>query len=381
MGAGPGLLVTAIVVVPASFLMRRWPSVALTVLLACAVAETVAPRLRRITVLHPAAQILPSQPVVLVLLTGISVGFIAARRPGRMSILAALAAGGVLIGCASARIRVPAGQVVDLSPELTVALSIAVAWLIGYSILQSRRHAEALHAQSQARAVTAERLRIARELHDMVAHSIGIIAIQAGAGSRTSQPEQARQALATIEAASRETLAGLRRMLVALRRGDVTSELAGDRAALQPAPGLADLDQLAESTAGAGVRVEVERHGQRGPLPPDIDMSAFRIIQEALTNVVRHAGTGRCRVSIDQRDQELLIEITDEGQGRAAPGAGFGIAGMRERVELLHGQFTAGPRPGAGFRVAARLPLPASAAGPAAPPASAGAGQAALPSR
>ncbi|HET9896620.1 MAG TPA: sensor histidine kinase [Streptosporangiaceae bacterium] len=371
MGAGLGLLVTAIVVGPAALLMRRWPLAALTVLLACAVAETTAPGLWRVTALHPAAHILPSQPVLLVLLTGISAGFIAASQPGRVSVPAAMAAAGVLVGCAAARMRVPSGQIIDISPELTIVLTLAIAWLIGSSVRQSRRHAEALHAQAKARAVTAERLRIARELHDMVAHSIGIIAIQAGAGSRTSQPEQARQALVTIEATSRETLSGLRRMLVALRRGDEdgrqdrdrVSQVSDGQSPPEPAPGLADLDRLAESTANAGVRVEVTWHGPRGPLPADIDMSAFRIIQEAITNVVRHAGTDRCLVSVDRRDQELLIEITDDGRGCAdpAPVRGFGIAGMRERAGLLHGSFTAGPGPDGGFRVAARLPLPVPA--------------------
>jgi signal transduction histidine kinase len=165
-----------------------------------------------------------------------------------------------------------------------------------------------------------------------------------------TQPAEARNALHAIEDASRDTLAGLRRMLGALRRTD------GEPIA---APlGLGDLDALIARSADAGVRVDLRWHGERRPLPPDIDLSAFRIIQEAVTNVGRHAGTDRCEVQVEQRDGELLIDVTDDGRGGPA-GTGYGISGMRERVALLHGDFTAGPRPGRGFRVGARIPVPA----------------------
>ena len=114
-------------------------------------------------------------------------------------------------------------------------------------------------------------------------------------------------------------------------------------------------------TLDAGVQVDVDWHGSREPLPADIDASAFRIIQEAVTNVVRHAGTGQCQVSIGQQDGQLSIEVTDSGRGGSAAGTGYGITGMRERAALLGGDFSAGPRPGGGFRVTARLPLPAPA--------------------
>ncbi|MFH8682936.1 sensor histidine kinase [Streptomyces lydicus] len=226
---------------------------------------------------------------------------------------------------------------------------------------ERREHAVALRSQEVAEAVTAERLRIARELHDMVAHSIGIIAIQAGMGSRVirTQPAEAGEALRAIEATSRETLSGLRRTLVSLRRAE-RGATAAAQSSLAPAPGLADIDGLAAATGGAGVSVDVCRSGNPRPLPADIDLSAYRIVQEALTNVVRHAGTGRCRVAIDYGDQELSVEVTDDGCGAADPGPahGFGLVGMRERVGLLHGRLSAGPRPEGGFRVAARLPLP-----------------------
>ncbi|MGW7102367.1 histidine kinase [Streptomyces sp. NPDC054838] len=250
----------------------------------------------------------------------------------------------------------------SLIVNLVIALlAMAAACTIGLLSRERREHAVELRAQEVAEAVVAERLRIARELHDMVAHSIGIIAIQAGVGSRViqTQPGEALEALRAIEVTSRETLSGLRRTLVALRQADPDAEPSG-RAPLTPSPGLANLERLAASTADAGVRVDVRRGGEQCPLPADIDLSAYRIVQEALTNVVRHAGTGHCRVTIEYGDGELSVEIVDDGCGATedGPAHGFGIVGMRERVALLHGRLSAGPRPEGGFRVAARLPLP-----------------------
>ncbi|WP_262063642.1 sensor histidine kinase [Streptomyces sp. STR69] len=238
-----------------------------------------------------------------------------------------------------------------------LALSAVVAWLIGNSVRQNRAYAERLTTQAATQAVTAERLRIAREMHDTVAHSIGIIALQAGAAARvtTTQPEAAREAMRAVEHEGRETLAGLRRMLVALRAADSETPVV--------TAGLGDIDRLAATTTAAGVRVEVRRRGEPRQLPPDIDLSAFRIVQESVTNVVRHAGTRACRVTLDYRDDELALEVTDDGRGHEiGTGTGFGLAGMRERVALLHGEFTAAPRPEGGFRVAVRLPAPATVA-------------------
>ncbi|MFJ4184498.1 sensor histidine kinase [Kitasatospora sp. NPDC089509] len=236
------------------------------------------------------------------------------------------------------------------------ALLALVAWLAGRSVRQNREHAETLSSRAAVEAVTAERLRIAREMHDTVAHSIGIVALQAGAARRVidRRPERAKQALGEIETAGRETLAALRRMLVALRQAD------GEVSDTVPA-GLADLDRLAEATTAAGVRVEVRRTGEPGPLPPEIDLSAFRIVQESVTNVVRHAQARDCLVTVGRTAGELSVEVTDRGRGHGStPGTGFGLAGLRERVALLHGEFEAGPRPDGGFRVAARLPIPES---------------------
>ncbi|MFG2288268.1 sensor histidine kinase [Streptomyces sp. NPDC048595] len=157
-----------------------------------------------------------------------------------------------------------------------------------------------------------------------VAHSIGIIAIQAGVGSRViqTQPAEAREALRAIEATSRETLSGLRRTLVSLRQADPGVADPG-QAPLAPSPGLADLERLAAATADAGVRVDLRRSGNQRPLPADVDLSAYRIVQEALTNVVRHAGTGRCRVAIDYGDEELSVEVVDHGHGATENGLGW----------------------------------------------------------
>ncbi|KAB8187964.1 sensor histidine kinase [Microbispora catharanthi] len=254
----------------------------------------------------------------------------------------------------------------DLIANGVIALlAMAAACMAGLLTRERREHAAALRSQEVAEAVTAERLRIARELHDMVAHSIGIIAIQAGVGSRVieTQPSEAGEALRTIEATSRQTLSSLRRTLVALRQAD-GGAIGSERSPLAPSPGLANVEQLAAATGGAGVRVDVRRSGQQRPLPADIDLAAYRIVQEALTNVVRHADTGYCRVAVDFGDEELSVEVVDDGCGAtwngsaARPAQGFGIVGMRERVGLLGGHLSAGPRPEGGFRVAARLPLP-----------------------
>ncbi|MDK9494203.1 sensor histidine kinase [Streptomyces katrae] len=257
----------------------------------------------------------------------------------------------------------------NLTVNAVVAvLAMAASCMAGLLGRERREHAVALRSQEVAEAVTAERLRIARELHDMVAHSIGIIAIQAGVGSRViqTQPAEAREALRAIEATSRETLSGLRRTLVSLRQADRGAS-ASEQSPLAPSPGLADVERLAAATADAGVSVDVRRSGGQRPVPADIDLSAYRIVQEALTNVVRHAGTGRCRVAIDYGDEELSVEVVDDGRGATGNGSahGFGIIGMRERAGLLHGHLSAGPRPEGGFRVAARLPLPAPVGVPA----------------
>jgi signal transduction histidine kinase len=338
-----------------ALLLRRWPLAALAVVLGGSIASIV---------LQPR----PSYAlVVLACVVGLEVCYIAAARSRRVSVAgAAMAAAGLVI----AILAVPSadslqGGSLGGAPihvdAIAVPLFTVIAWLIGHSIRQAQARAELVRAQAAVQATMAERLRIARELHDLVAHSTGIIAIQAGSGRRVfdARPDEARDALAAIEAISRETLSGLRRMVTGLRRTDL--EPGAGPASLGAAPGLADIDRLAATARDAGVQVEVDWPGSREPLPADIDLSAFRIIQEAVTNVVRHAGTGHCQVVIDQRDGQLSIEVTDSGRGGSMAGTGYGITGMRERAALLDGHFSAGPRPDGGFRVAIRLPVPAPA--------------------
>jgi signal transduction histidine kinase len=274
--------------------------------------------------------------------------FVVATRSRLAAAVAALAAP-VVWACGSVA-SAPYQRLADLTRADETTLLTVIAWIIGFAIRQRRGYGDARREWSTAQAVTAERLRIARELHDMIAHSVSIIALQAGAAGRCleTQPAEARSALTAIEITSRETLAGLRRMLGALRDADA-----------DPAAGLDGIDRMAAAAAQAGVTVAVEWHGSRRPLPPEIDRSAFRVIQESVTNVVRHAGTRHCRVSIDQRGEELTVEIVDDGCGGTVTGNGYGLAGMRERVSLLHGRFDAGPRAEGGFRVAARFPVPA----------------------
>jgi signal transduction histidine kinase len=333
------VLVTTVVLALPATLVRRRPVPVLVLLLGEPLVFSLAGHGDDVIVL---VQFLAANAVVC---------FIAATRDRRLSILAGTGTLGVLaVGVVGQGLTqhpsVPAAWVVAL------ALAVVVAWTAGHSLRQRRDHLEALRDQAASRAVMTERLRIARELHDMVAHSIGIIAIQAGTGSRVidTQPAEARNALSAIETTSRDTLAGLRRMLVALRQADA------DPMGTSPPAGLADLERLVASTAAAGVQVEVTWRGRREPLPAEIDLSAFRIIQEAVTNVVRHAQTTSCHVTLEYRADELAIEVIDDGSGAPTAGAGYGVAGMRERASLMHGTLSAGPRPEGGFRVTAVLP-------------------------
>jgi signal transduction histidine kinase len=316
-------------------------------------------------------------PLAYYLAVDVALGFIVATRPRPARIAALVMTLGLLPGYALARTQL--GYAYAQAPGWYVyVLTAAVAWLAGDSARRAREYAGRLRAHAAAEAVAAERLRISRELHDLVAHSIGIITLQAGAAARVidTQPDRARTALYEVENAGRETLAGLRRMLGALRQAvPGQAEQAQSEQASGSVPGLADVDRLAAATTAAGVRVDVRWHGERRSLPPDIDLAAYRIVQESVTNVVRHAGTRSCQVHITRDDKTLSIEVADRGRGPrgVTAGTGCGLAGMRERVALLHGEFTAGPGPEGGFRVTARLPVPAEAVPAGSVPAQAGA--------
>ena len=204
-------------------------------------------------------------------------------------------------------------------------------------------------------AVAEERARIARELHDVVAHKLSIMVVQAGAERRAigdDRPETAA-VLRTIEDTGRGAMAEMRRLLGMLRRSD-------DELALAPQPSLDHLGDLVEQIREAGMPVELRVEGERRPLAPGIDLSAYRIVQEALTNALKHAGPARARVTVRYGDSELDIEIADDGTGapeEPAPAGGHGLVGMRERVALFGGDLGAGPRRGGGYAVRARLPI------------------------
>ena len=204
-------------------------------------------------------------------------------------------------------------------------------------------------------AVAEERARIARELHDVVAHSVSVMVVQAQAGPRLlDEPERLRGVFGSIEASGREALVELRRLLGILRTGD-------EQLAIDPQPGLDSLESLVEQVRKAGLRVDLRVEGEPVQLPPGIDLSAYRIVQEALTNALKHAGQAEAEVVVRYRASSLELEVVDNGSAAAATvtgsGSGHGLIGMRERVALYGGVLEAGARNGHGYAVRARLPL------------------------
>ncbi|MEN3533740.1 sensor histidine kinase [Microbispora sp. ZYX-F-249] len=240
------------------------------------------------------------------------------------------------------------------------ALALGGAWTIGRAVRERRAYAARRAAQAAEQAVTEERLRIAREMHDVVSHTLSLIGVKAGVAAHVAdrRPEEALEALRVIETTSRQALTEMRHMLGVLR----TAPGAGFDG-LSPMPGLAALPDVAERAAAAGVRVDLDVR-VTGGLPEALELAVHRIVQESVTNVVRHAAPARCRVRVDDEGGRLSVEVTDDGPGRRVlppgppgHGAGHGVIGMRERVTAYGGDFTAGPLPGGGFRVHARLPL------------------------
>jgi signal transduction histidine kinase len=282
----------------------------------------------------------------------------------------ALLAAGLAAVALSVAVWLQPERVATASTWVASLLAVAVAWLWGENLRNRRarwaameeraRRLEAEREERDRQAVTDERLRIARELHDVVAHSMSVIAVQSGVANHVidSRPAQARQALATIEATSRSALVELRRLLGVLRQGD------DPVASLEPNPGMAEIGRLADQIRSAGVEVELKIEGEPGELPPGVDLSAFRIAQEGLTNVLKHGG-GVARVLVRYSPGAVAVEIADDGRagtdGAPAEGTGHGLIGMRERVAVFGGQLTAGPVPGGGYQMSARLPYAAAA--------------------
>jgi signal transduction histidine kinase len=220
---------------------------------------------------------------------------------------------------------------------------------------RSRAEEERARVEQQRRQASEERLRIARELHDVLGHHLSLINVQAGVGLHLmdDKPEQARAALTAIKHASAEALRETRSVLAALNPRDETAPRA-------PTPGLADLDALVAEVVAAGLPVTVRLDGERRTLPSEVDRAGYRIVQEALTNVRRHAGPdATANVVVDYGRRRLGLLVTDDGAGGTpVAGAGNGIAGMRQRAAALGGEVTAGPLPDRGFEVRASLPVP-----------------------
>jgi signal transduction histidine kinase len=237
---------------------------------------------------------------------------------------------------------------------LAIYAVFAAVWLLGDNLRTRRERAGRLEAERQAnvgRTAAEEQARMARELHDIIGHSVSVMTIQAAAAGDAfdHRPAQVREALRAIESTGRETLAELRRLLAGVRPDET--------GAFAPAPGLDGLDALVDRVRAAGLAVELSAEGRPAALPPSVDLSAYRIVQEALTNTLKHARATSARVDVRQVNGALEIDVVDDGQGAATVTPGHGIIGMRERAALFGGDLTAGPAPGGGFAVRARIPV------------------------
>ncbi|MEU9357145.1 sensor histidine kinase [Streptomyces sp. NPDC048301] len=253
-------------------------------------------------------------------------------------------------------IGVGAGVLVGTGDVNGTAVFMLTGWLVAVLALGSMRHGRVAYAEEEARLrATQERLRIARELHDVIGHNMSMIHVQASSALHRlhKDPAQAQEALTAIKQGSKEGLRELRATLGVLRQVD-------EVAPTGPSPGLARIGELVTSAAGAGLDVKVERSGSHAPLPASVDLAAYRIVQESLTNAVKHSGARHVVVRIHHGDRELTIGVQDDGRGAtpSAQGDGSGIAGMTERARALGGTLTAGPGAAGGFAVRGRLPFP-----------------------
>ncbi|MDX6395160.1 MAG: hypothetical protein QOJ73_6223 [Streptosporangiaceae bacterium] len=399
-----GAAIVAVAVLPAAF-RRRWPRTALALVVASGAVGT-------------ALSTSPGPPLAVAFVMYL-VPLLFPRRDALRLLAGALlvtAAGLVAFAVVPHGIYRAGGAGGAAGLLLESGLLITAAWMIGYSVRQQRLYAAGLREQAERRAgeqlaearraSSEERLQIARELHDVVAHTMSLIAVQAGVANYvvSAHPEEAVRALSSIEETSRGALHEMRALLGVLRAERNGTGPGQPDAGLVPAPGLADLDRLIERTAEAGVRVDLAVRGERFQLPAGLDLAAYRVVQEAITNVIKHAATDKCTVTVAYQEDALTLEVTDSGSGangrggedpaadggglpaggghqaaggghqaagagHAAAGAGgptaggghaaagAGIAGMRERVGMYGGEFQAEPLPGRGFRVTARFPL------------------------
>ncbi len=292
------------------------------------------------------------------LLAAYSAGAYTERRAHRIAIA---------VGAAAAAVWLVWSYAAGASDQNTVPSTFfaAVAWLAGRAMRRRQQLVELLGDRAQQlereredriRATVADaRARIARELHDVVAHSVSVMVVQAQAGPRLAgDRDKTVAAFEAIESSGREALVELRRLLGILRTAD-------EQLAIGPQPGLGSLGGLVDQLREAGLAVELRIEGEQVPLAPGVDLAAFRIVQEALTNTLKHAGRAGVRVAVRYSPLDVELEVVDDGAGAGAPatvnGSGHGLIGMRERTALYGGRLDAGPRPGGGFAVRASLPL------------------------
>lgn len=277
---------------------------------------------------------------------------------------ALIAAGAVLLGSwLDLALERPTDYPLISDLVFTAVLVCAAPLLAGRALREHREQNARLSAlaaqltlereQLAQLAVADERTRIAREMHDVVAHSVSLMVVQAGAARRMldTRPERSHGALLAVEDAGRQALGELRR-IIGLLRDDPQGE------ALAPMPGLGEMPRLVERTRACGLEVELCVTGEQRQLPPGVDLAVYRVVQEALTNTVKHAAARRARVALDWQSDALALEVFDDGAGEPLPGqpAGLGLVGMRERVGVCGGELDVGPQPG-GFAVRARIPL------------------------
>jgi signal transduction histidine kinase len=292
-----------------------------------------------------------ADPVILGLTLGIAVYSVGAHtRPG------VPAWGGLALVAALVVLGALSEDQSDFGDVVFFSVVFGGVWLAGRAIRRRRLREDELVVERDAKAVAAvaeERTRIARELHDVVAHAVSVIVLQARGGRRVldDDPADAREAFDTIEATGKQALVEMRRLLGLLRADD-------EELALAPQPSLGQLDRLAAQVREAGLPVEIAIEGDPVELPPGVDVSAYRIVQEALTNALRHAGPARAHVLVRYGTDELELEITDDGPGASnGDGTGHGLLGIRERVAVYGGDLRAGVRAEGGFSLRARLPL------------------------
>lgn len=295
----------------------------------------------------------------LIIAGGVAAYSVAAYSERRRALLglAVLAVGYTIYALEDRNIR--SGRTGELWAGAFFAVALLAAWLIGIFV-HSGRERTALQALAAEReraahdAVAEERSRLARELHDIVSHNLSVVVLQAG-GARAQGDSAPAGTLEKIERSSREALVEMRRLLGVLREnGDATA------ATLTPQPGIAQLETLAASMEAAGLPVKLTIDGAHDDLPPAVELSVYRIVQEALTNTLKHAGPTHAHVQVRRDERVLTVDVIDDGTGSADhdhPGSGHGLVGMRERVALFGGELTAAPRPEGGFAVHATLLL------------------------